>query len=34
MRVMRAIGATEAYQILKIRPLTGALGAEISVTWL
>jgi len=30
MRVMRAIGDTEAYQILKIRPLTGALGAEIS----
>ena len=30
MRVMRAVGDTEAYQILKIRPLTGALGAEIS----
>ena len=30
MRVMRAIGDTEAYQILKIQPLTGALGAEIS----
>jgi hypothetical protein len=30
MRVMRGAGDTDGYQILKIHPLTGALGAEIS----